>query len=234
MRRQRSSGRGQRELRTRVKSARGRKTGSTRWLDRQLNDPYVRLARREGLRGRAAYKLMEIDDRFGFLKPGLSVLDLGCAPGGWCQVAVRRVNADRSDPSARIGRVVGIDLNETDPIPGAELHRLDFSADSAWISLQSLLGRPVDVILSDMAAAATGHRKTDQLRTEALAERAAEFAFGNLLPGGVFVAKVLDAGAEPQLQQALKSAFTTVRNVKPPASRKQSSERYAVAIGLRK
>ena len=231
--RRNTSGRGERELRVRVNTAKGRPTGSTRWLERQLNDPYVKRARSEGWRGRAAFKLMEIDDRFGFLKPGLSVLDLGCSPGGWCQVAVLRVNALRQRRYASAGRVVGIDLKETADIAGAELHILDFMDPDASAAAKTILGGPVDVVLSDMAAPAVGHRKTDHLRTAALAEAAASFAFEVLSEGGVLVAKVLAGGAEAGLQQELKVRFHSVRNVKPPASRSDSSERYVVAMGFR-
>ncbi len=217
----------------RVKTAKGRSTGSTRWLERQLNDPYVKRARDEGWRGRAAYKLIEIDDKFGFLKPGHRVLDLGCSPGGWCQVAVRRVNALQERRAAPVGRVVGIDLKETEEIAGAELHVLDFLDSEAPETARAILGGPVDVVLSDMAAPAVGHKKTDHLRTVALAEAAASFAFEVLAEGGVLVAKVLAGGAEAGLQHDLKIRFHTVRNVKPPASRSDSSERYVVAMGHR-
>ena len=231
--RQRSSGRGMRELKVRVKTAKGRPTGSTRWLERQLNDPYVKRARSEGWRGRAAFKLIEIDDRFDILKPGHRVLDLGCSPGGWCQVAVRRVNALHESRSAPVGRVVGIDLRATAGIAGAELHVLDFLEAGAPETASAILGGSVEVVLSDMAAPTVGHKKTDHLRTVALAEAAASFAFGVLTEGGAFVAKVLAGGAEAGLQRELKIRFHTVRNVKPPASRIDSSERYVVAMGYR-
>ena len=216
-----------------MKTAKGRTPGSTRWLERQLNDPYVRRARNEGWRGRAAFKLIEIDDKFGFLKPGRRVLDLGCSPGGWCQVAVKRVNALGSRRSTPAGRVVGIDLKKTEDIAGADLHTLDFLEADAFETVKSILGGPVDAVLSDMAAPAVGHKKTDHLRTVALAEAAASFAFEVLAEGGVLVAKVLAGGAEAGLQQELKNRFHTVRNVKPQASRSDSSERYVVALGFR-
>jgi 23S rRNA (uridine2552-2'-O)-methyltransferase len=227
------SGRGQRELRVRVRTARGRKLSSTRWLERQLNDPYVQRAKREGYRGRAAYKIIELDDRFRFLKPGARVVDLGCAPGGWCQVAVERVNALGQRPGRPVGRVLGVDLQEVEPIPGAEIHRLDFLADGADEQVKAWLGGRADVVMSDMAAAASGHRQTDHLRIVALCEAAAAFAFDVLEEGGTFVAKVLAGGAEGGLQTLLKQRFRKVANVKPPASRADSSENFVVATGFR-
>lgn len=227
-----SSGRGQRDLKVKVKSARGRKLSSTRWLERQLNDPYVRRARAEGLRGRAAYKIMELDDKYGFLKPGARVVDLGCAPGGWCQVAVPRVNALGESPGKK-GFVLGIDLQEVEPIPGAELHQLDFMEDGADDKVKAWLGGRADVVMSDMAAASSGHKQTDHLRIVALCEAAAELAFDVLEPGGTFVAKVLAGGAESGLQTLLKQRFDKVANVKPPASRSDSSEKFVVATGFR-
>jgi 23S rRNA (uridine2552-2'-O)-methyltransferase len=227
------SGRGQRELRVRVKTAKGRKLSSTRWLERQLNDPYVARAKREGYRGRAAYKIIELDDRFGFLKPGARVVDLGCAPGGWCQVAVERVNALGQRKGRPVGRVLGVDLQEVDPIPGAEIHRLDFLEDGADEKVKAWLRGPADVVMSDMAAAASGHRQTDHLRIVALCEAAAAFAFDVLEEGGTFVAKVLAGGAEGSLQTLLKQRFAKVANVKPPASRADSAEKFVVATGFR-
>ncbi len=228
-----TSGRGQRDLRTRVKTARGRKMSSTRWLDRQLNDPYVRRARAEGYRGRAAFKILELDDKYGFLTPGARVVDLGCAPGGWCQVAVPRINAlgDRLDKPR--GRIIGIDLQQVEPIPGAELHVLDFLEEGADARVKSWLGGKADVVMSDMAAAASGHKQTDHLRIIALCQAAAEFAFDVLEQGGTFVAKVLAGGAEGELQRILKQKFEKVANVKPPASRADSSEKFVVATGFR-
>ena len=227
------SGRGSRELRVRVKTAKGRKLSSTLWLERQLNDPYVIKARKEGYRGRAAFKILELDDKYGFLVPGARVVDLGCAPGGWCQVAVPRVNALGERSGKPQGRIIGVDLQEVDPIAGVELHQLDFLADDADALVKGWLGGPADVVLSDMAAAASGHKGTDHLRIIALCEAAAYFAFDVLEIGGTFVAKVLAGGAENQLQALLKKNFSKVANVKPPASRADSSEKFVVAMGYR-
>lgn len=228
-----TSGRGQRELRVRVKTAKGRKLSSTLWLERQLNDPYVIRARKEGYRGRAAYKILELDDRYGFLKPGARVVDLGCAPGGWCQVAVTRVNALAQNPKKPVGTVLGVDLQEIEPISGAELHQLDFLSDGADDLVKVWLGGRADVVMSDMAAAASGHKATDHLRIVALIEAALDFAFDVLEDGGTFVAKVLAGGAENTMQATLKKNFTKVANVKPPASRSDSSEKFVVAMGYR-
>ena len=226
------SGRGARELRTRVKTAKGRKLSSTRWLDRQLNDPYVARARREGMRGRAAYKLAEIEERHPFLKPGQVVVDLGCAPGGWLQVTVDKVNALGKRQGKR-GRVLGVDLQEVAPLEGVELMQLDFLDEGADDRVRAALGGRADVVLSDMAAASSGHRQTDHLRIIALAEAAAEFARAVLAPGGAFLAKVLQGGTEAGLLRDLKRDFVTVRHVKPPASRKDSAEMYVLATGFR-
>jgi len=228
-----TSGRGQRDLKVKVRTARGRKASSTRWLQRQLNDPYVRRARSEGYRGRAAFKLIELDDRFRFLVPGARVVDLGCAPGGWLQVAVQRVNALDERPGKPAGRVLGIDLQTVEPLAGAEIHQLDFLDDGADRQLREWLGGRADVVMSDMAAASTGHKQTDHLRIMALCEAAAHFAFEVLEQGGTFVAKVLAGGAESGLQTLLKQQFTHVANVKPPASRADSSEKYVIATGFR-
>jgi 23S rRNA (uridine2552-2'-O)-methyltransferase len=228
-----TSGRGQRELRVRVKTAKGRKLSSTLWLERQLNDPYVIRAKKEGYRGRAAYKIMELDDRYGFLKPGARVVDLGCAPGGWCQIAVERVNALGQNPKKPVGTVLGVDLQEVEPIAGAEIHKLDFLADEADALVKGWLGGRADVVMSDMAAAASGHKGTDHLRIVALVEAALAFAFDVLEDGGTFVAKVLAGGAETEMQTMLKKNFTKVANVKPPASRADSSEKFVVAMGFR-
>ncbi|WP_114964541.1 RlmE family RNA methyltransferase [Alkalilacustris brevis] len=227
------SGRGQRELKVKVKTARGRKLSSTRWLERQLNDPYVQRARAEGYRGRAAFKLIELDDRFRFLRPGARVVDLGCAPGGWLQVAVARVNALGEAKGKPQGRVLGIDLQEVEPLAGAEVHVLDFLAEGADDQVKAWLDGPADVVMSDMAASASGHKQTDHMRIIALCEAAAEFAFDVLEKGGTFVAKVLAGGAEGDLQKLLKNNFEKVANVKPPASRADSSEKYVVAMGFR-
>ncbi len=228
-----ASGRGQRDLKVKVKTARGRKLSSTLWLQRQLNDPYVKRAQAEGYRGRAAFKILELDDKFRFLVPGARVVDLGCAPGGWCQVAVRRVNALGDRPSKAKGTVLGIDLQEVEPIPGAEVHQLDFLDDGADDKVKTWLGGKADVVMSDMAAASSGHKQTDHLRIIHLCETAAYFAFDVLDEGGTFVAKVLAGGAEGDLQKLLKQAFTKVVNVKPPASRSDSSEKFVVATGFR-
>jgi 23S rRNA (uridine2552-2'-O)-methyltransferase len=229
-----SSGRGQRELKVRVKTAKGRKLSSTRWLERQLNDPYVARARAEGYRGRAAFKLIELDDRYHFLRPGARVVDLGCAPGGWLQVAVARVNAAGAHPDKPRGRVIGVDLQEVAPLAGAEAYQLDFLAEGAENQVKAWLGGRADVVMSDMAAASSGHRQTDHLRIVALCEAAAEFAFDVLEEGGTFVAKVLAGGAEGGLQALLKQRFRKVANVKPPASRSDSAEKYVVATGFRR
>lgn len=228
-----SSGRGQRELRVRVKTAKGRKLSSTLWLERQLNDPYVQRAKKEGYRGRAAFKILELDDKYGFLKPGCRVVDLGCAPGGWCQVAVLRVNALGQNPKKPVGTVLGVDLQEVEPISGAQIHQLDFLSDDADAKVKEWLGGPADVVMSDMAAAASGHKGTDHLRIIALVEAALAFAFDVLEEGGTFVAKVLAGGAENEMQTILKRNFRKVANVKPPASRSDSSEKFVVAQGFR-
>lgn len=228
-----TSGRGARDLRVRVKTAKGRKLSSTRWLERQLNDPYVARARREGYRGRAAFKLIELDDRYRFLKPGARVVDLGCAPGGWLQVAVDRVNSQGEKSGKKQGFVLGVDLQEVEPLAGAEAYVLDFLEDGAEEQVKAWLGGGADVVMSDMAAAASGHKQTDHLRIISLCEAAAYFAFDVLAEGGTFVAKVLAGGAEGELQQLLKQRFTKVHNVKPPASRADSSEKYVVALGYR-
>ena len=228
-----TSGRGQRDLRVRVKTAKGRKLSSKLWLERQLNDPYVARAKREGYRGRAAYKILELDDRYRFLVPGARVVDLGCAPGGWCQVAVQRVNALGEKSGKKIGRVVGVDLQEVDPIAGAEIHQLDFLSEGADDLVKEWLGGPADVVMSDMAAASSGHKGTDHLRIVALVEAAAALAFDVLEPGGTFVAKVLAGGAETEMQALLKRNFDKVANVKPPSSRSDSSEKFVIATGFR-
>jgi 23S rRNA (uridine2552-2'-O)-methyltransferase len=223
-----TSGRGQRELKVRVKTGRGRPLSSKLWLERQLNDPYVARAKREGFRSRAAFKLIEIDDKFRFLKPGGRVVDLGAAPGGWSQVAAKRVGADGGK-----GRVIGIDLLEMTPVPGVEFTQMDFLDEAAPARLREMLGGPADVVLSDMAANATGHKRTDHLRTMALAEAAADFAREVLAPGGSFLAKVLQGGTEGELLAGLKRDFATVKHVKPKASRADSSELYLFATGFR-
>jgi 23S rRNA (uridine2552-2'-O)-methyltransferase len=216
-----------------VKTARGRKLSSTLWLERQLNDPYVKRAQAGGYRGRAAYKILELDDKFRFLVPGARVVDLGCAPGGWCQVAVKRINALGTRQGKKIGTILGVDLQEVESIPGAEIHVLDFMEDDADAKVKAWLDGPADVVMSDMAAASSGHKQTDHLRIIALCEAAAYFAFDVLTPGGTFVAKVLAGGAEGELQALLKQKFTKVMNMKPPASRSNSSEKFVVATGFR-
>lgn len=228
-----TSGRGQRDLTVKVKTARGRRASSTRWLQRQLNDPYVKRAQADGYRGRAAYKILELDDKFRFLVPGARVVDLGCAPGGWCQVAVKRVNALGERSGKRVGTVLGIDLQEVEPVAGAETHVLDFMEDDADQKVKEWLGGKAEVVMSDMAASASGHKQTDHLRIMALCEAAAYFAFDVLEEGGTFVAKVLAGGAEGDLQKLLKQKFEKVANVKPPASRSDSSEKFVVATGFR-
>jgi 23S rRNA (uridine2552-2'-O)-methyltransferase len=208
-----------------VKTAKGRKLSSKRWLERQLNDPYVADAQRLGYRSRAAFKLAQMDDKYRFLRRGGRVVDLGAAPGGWVQVALERVG--------RSGRVVGIDLQEIEPIPGAELLQGDFLDEDAPARLMVVLDGPADVVLSDMAAPSTGHPATDHLRIMALAEAALDFALEILAPGGAFVAKVLQGGSERSLLDTMKRNFASVAHVKPPASRKDSAELYVVATGFR-
>ena len=210
--------------RQRVRTAKGRRTSSTRWLERQLNDPYVRRAKAEGYRSRAAYKLLELDERFGLLKGVQAVIDLGIAPGGWSQVVRRR------SPKAK---VVGIDLLPTDPIDGVTILEMDFMDDAAPETLREALGGPADLVLSDMAANTVGHPQTDHLRTMGLVEAGMEFAAEVLRPGGAFVAKVLAGGADSNLVADLKRLFTIVKHAKPPASRKDSSEWYVIAQGFK-
>jgi 23S rRNA (uridine2552-2'-O)-methyltransferase len=216
--------RGDGGLRQRVRTAKGRRVSSTRWLERQLNDPYVRRAKAEGYRSRAAYKLSELDERFGLLKGVKAVVDLGIAPGGWSQV-VRK--------AAPKAAVVGIDFLPTEPIEGVTILQMDFMDDAAPDKLKEALGGPADIVLSDMAANTVGHPQTDHLRTMGLVEAAMAFAAEVLRPGGTFVAKVLAGGADSNLVAELKRHFTTVKHAKPPASRKDSSEWYVVAQGFK-
>ncbi len=216
-----------RALKIRIKSGKGRKLSSKLWLERQLNDPYVARAKREGLRSRAAYKLIEIDDKARLLKRGGRVIDLGAAPGGWSQAAAKRVG------SPTYGRVVAIDILPMEPIAGVDFAQLDFLDPSTPQKLRAMLDGPADVVLSDMAANATGHRKTDHLKIVALVEAASEFAREVLAPGGAFLAKVLQGGTEGSLLAALKRDFATVKHVKPAASRSDSSELYLLATGFR-
>jgi 23S rRNA (uridine2552-2'-O)-methyltransferase len=211
-----------------VRTGGKRKLSSKLWLERQLNDPYVAKARRDGYRSRAAFKLIEIDDKYKLLKPGMIVVDLGAAPGGWSQIAARRVGAAESK-----GRVVAIDLLDMGEIPGVQFAQLDFHADDAPERLRAMFGGRADVVLSDMAANTTGHRKTDQLRIVGLVEIAAAFASEILNPGGAFLAKVFQSGADAELLARLKRDFATVRHVKPASSRQDSSERYVLATGFR-
>ena len=211
-----------------VKTGGKRKLSSKLLLERQLNDPYVAKAKREGYRSRAAFKLIEIDDKYRLLKPGMTVVDLGAAPGGWSQIAAKRVGAADGK-----GRVVAIDVLEMGEIPGVQFAQLDFHADDAPARLRAMLGGRADVVLSDMAANTTGHRKTDQLRILGLVEGAAAFAADVLKPGGTFVAKVFQSGADATLMTQLKRDFATVKHVKPASSRQDSSERYVLAMGFR-
>jgi len=220
---------GGRMLNERVRTARNRTTSSTRWLQRQLNDPYVIEARRQGYRSRAAFKLTQLDDRFHFLRPGTRVVDLGAAPGGWTQVAVERVKSQMANG----GKVVGIDILEWDPVAGATVLIQDFLADEAPDMLKQAMGGPADVVLSDMAAPTTGHPPTDHLRIIHMCEVALYFALEVLSPGGTFVAKVFKGGTERELLDLLKRSFDTVRHAKPPASRAESAETYVVAMGFR-
>ena len=208
----------------RLRTAKGRKVSSTRWLERQLNDPYVRKAKAENYRSRAAYKLLELDERFGLLKGVKAVVDLGIAPGGWSQVVRRKA------PQASI---VGIDLLPTDPIEGVAIVQMDFMDDEAPETLKDALGGPADIVLSDMAANTVGHQQTDHLRTMGLVEAGLDFAKEILRPGGAYVAKVLAGGADNQLVAELKRHFATVKHAKPPASRKDSSEWYVIAQGFK-
>ena len=228
-----TSGRGQRDLKVKVKSARGKTVSQVKWLQRQLNDPYVRRAQLEGFRGRAAFKILELNEKFNFLIPGSKVVDLGCAPGGWSQVAVDLVNAIGTKKNAKIGSVIGIDLQEMESLPGATFHQIDFMADDSDLQVKNILEGKANVVMSDMAASSSGHKKTDHLRIMALCETAAYFAFDVLEQGGTFVAKVLAGGAESDLQNLLKQKFKKVHNVKPPSSRSDSSEKFVVAIGFR-
>src|ERR1700755_1003471 len=215
-------------LHVQVKTGGKRKLSSKLWLERQLNDPYVAQAQRDGYRSRRGSKLIEIDDKHRLLKPGMTVVDLGAAPGGWSQIAARRVGAADGK-----GRVVAIDVLEMGEIPGVEFAQLDFHAEDAPTRLTAMIGGRADVVLSDMAANTTGHRKTDQLRILGLVEGAAAFAADVLNPGGTFVAKVFQSGADAALMTQLKHDFATVKHVKPASSRKDSSERYVLALGFR-
>ena len=215
---------GRRQKAVKVKTAKSRSTSSQKWLARQLNDPYVAEAKRQGFRSRAAFKLADLDKRFRLLKKGARVLDLGAAPGGWTQVAVEKVGE---------GKVLGVDILEMPPVAGAEIMQLDFLDSSAPEKIRAALGGPVDVVLSDMAAPTTGHGHTDHIRTVGLAEAALDFAIEVLAPGGTFVCKVFQGGAEKGMMATLKQRFAQVRHAKPPSSRKESPETYLVAQGFR-
>jgi len=220
-------GRGARELNVRVKTAKYRKISSTRWLQRQLNDPYVAAAKKDGYRSRAAYKIIEIDNAHQLLKPGARVVDLGSAPGGWAQVAALRVGTPEH------GKVLGIDINEMEPIAGVDFIQLDFLDTEAPAIIKRAIGDRVDIVLSDMAAPATGHKQTDHIKIMALCEIALELAYEILTPGGHFCAKVLQGGTEKQLLVKMKQRFALVKHVKPKASRSDSAETYVLAKGFR-
>ncbi len=221
------NGRGERELKVRVRSGKGRSVSSKAWLERQLNDPYVARARREGFRSRAAFKLAEIDDKYRILKPGARVIDLGAAPGGWSQIAAKRVGAPDK------GRVLAVDVLPMTPIAGVEFLHVNFLDVDAPDKIKAELGGPADVVLSDMAANATGHRRTDHLKIMALVQAAAEFAAEVLKPDGAFLAKVLQGGTEASLLARLRRDFTQAKHVKPSASRADSAELYLLATGFR-
>lgn len=220
---------GRRGLTVRVKTAKGRKLASTRWLQRQLNDPYVDEAKRQGYRSRAAFKLLEIDDKYRLLRPGGVVVDLGAAPGGWSQIAVDRVKAEGGP-----GKVVAVDITEIEPVPGADFLLADMTdAEASMLIVAALEGRAADLVMSDMAASATGHRQTDHLRVVALCEAALDLAEEVLKPGGAYLAKVLQGGASGELLTRLRQDFAKVAHVKPKASRQDSSEVYVLATGYR-
>ena len=217
-----------RNLKVKVNTAKGRTTSSTRWLQRQLNDPFVKEAKIQGFRSRSAFKLLEIDNKFNLLKKGYNVLDLGCAPGGWCQVAARKVGVKSSE-----NLVVGLDLKQCEAIVGVKFFEIDFLDEGQFLEFEQAINEKFNVILSDMAPNATGHKKTDNLQIMALVEAATDFAFRHLKQDGSFVAKVLDAGAGPEIQRLFNKNFEKVINFKPKASRADSSERYLVAIGFK-
>ena len=217
-----------RELKVKVKTAKGRKISSTRWLARQLNDPYVKEAKQKGYRSRSAFKLIEIDKKFDVFKTGQRILDLGCSPGGWCQVASEKVSSNSSNVL-----VHGIDINECEPMPGVNLYTVDFLEEESYENFLGNIPGKFDVILSDMAPNAMGHKQTDNLKIMALVEAAIYFALENLVIGGTFVTKVLDAGVGSEMQNLLKKKFKKVVNFKPDSSRSSSSEKYLVAKSLK-
>ena len=220
-------------MRTKVRTARGRKLSSTRWLERQLNDPYVAAAKKDGYRSRAAYKIIEMDDRFNLFTPGACVIDLGSAAGGWSQIAAQRVGSSAQKRPAQKGFVGAIDIQDMEPIAGVDFIKLDFLDDSSPAIIRELAGRRADAVISDMAAPVTGHRQTDHLRTMALAEAAAWFSFEVLRPGGAFCAKVFQGGASGDLLAELKRRFGRVHHMKPKSSRKESVELYVIALDFK-
>ncbi len=216
-------------MHTKVRTARGRKLSSTRWLERQLNDPYVAAAKKHGYRSRAAYKIIEMDDRFALFRPGDCVIDLGAAPGGWAQVAAPRVAAINNGAVKNKGFIVAVDIQRVEPLNGVGFLQIDFLDDTADKKIRDLAGRRADLVMSDMAAPVTGHRQTDHLRTMALAEAAAWFSFKALKPGGAFCAKVFQGGTSSELLGELKKRFGQVQHMKPKSSRKESVELYVIA-----
>ncbi len=222
-----------RPLTEKVKTAKGRKASSTKWLQRQLNDPYVQEAQRVGLRGRAAFKLRQIDDKFHFLKPGARIVDLGAAPGGWSQVAAERVKSDSSKGRAKTGTVIGLDIKDIEPLVGATFLKGDFMSEEGPAVVRAALGGQANVVLSDMAPDATGHSLTDHLRIIAMAEAAVEFAVEVLVPNGTVVVKVLQGADEPALFDTMRRSFINIRRFKPGASRGDSAELYLIGQVLR-
>mgnify|MGYP001212697356 CR=1 FL=1 len=222
-----------RNLKVKLKTAKGRKISSTRWLERQLNDPFVQQAKIDGYRSRSAYKILELNAKFKFLTPGARVLDLGCAPGGWSQIAAEKTNSTSQYKNKKQGFVYSVDLKYVEPINGVQLKILDFLDDEASDKVKEWIGQRVNVVMSDMAPSSSGHKKTDHLRIVTLCEEAAYFAFEVLEDGGTFIAKVLAGGAESGLQKILKNYFSSVANVKPISSRSDSSEKFVVAKGFR-
>ena len=223
-----------RMLKVKLKTSKGRKISSTKWLERQLNDPYVILAKKEGYRSRSAYKMLEIDNKFNFLIPGKKVVDLGCAPGGWSQVASERTNSNGLKIKQKVGKVYGIDLMQIDPIKGVNFLNIDFTLNSSFEEISNFINSKVDVVMSDMASPSSGHKKTDHLKIMYLCEIAAEFSFNMLNKGGHFIAKVLTGGAESGLQNKLKKNFSKVKYIKPESSRSDSSEKFLIAYDFKK